>query len=186
MARPGLEPGTPRFSVVRANLPNWAEIPGKPQVRWSVAKRANSCDLRSFALRLGTEVGAGTQCSQASAPNPRQLSGVAGHRMSATRWLCQPPPAGPARLPNSRASDLHRPGPQPGDPAVRSVLCVHIVRCVHVSGRNGRKGRSGWCHGCCPSPDVSARACPQGRLSAARCDLAAPRALLPLMTTPAA
>jgi hypothetical protein len=29
MARPGLEPGTPRFSVVRPNLSSWAEIPGK-------------------------------------------------------------------------------------------------------------------------------------------------------------
>jgi hypothetical protein len=71
MARPGLEPGTPRFSVVRANLSNRAEIPGKQRVRWSVAKRAISCYLRSFALRLGTEVGSGTQCSQASAPDPR-------------------------------------------------------------------------------------------------------------------
>jgi hypothetical protein len=29
VARPGLEPGTPRFSVVRPNLSNWVEIPGK-------------------------------------------------------------------------------------------------------------------------------------------------------------
>jgi hypothetical protein len=32
MARPGLEPGTPRFSVVRANLSNEPESPGKQRV----------------------------------------------------------------------------------------------------------------------------------------------------------
>ena len=41
------------------------------------------------------------------------------------------------------------PGPQPCHPGVISVLCVQIVRCVLVSGWNGRHGRSGCCHGCC-------------------------------------
>jgi hypothetical protein len=44
------------------------------------------------------------------------------------------------------------PGPQPCNPGVRSVqcvLCIHIVQSVRVSGRNGRTGPSGCCHGCC-------------------------------------
>ena len=39
------------------------------------------------------------------------------------------------------------PGPQPCNPGVRSVLCVHIVQNVRESGRIGRNGRSGCCRG---------------------------------------
>jgi hypothetical protein len=47
------------------------------------------------------------------------------------------------------------PGPQPGNPGVRYVLCVHIVQNVQESGRIGRDGRSGCCRGCCHEPLAS-------------------------------
>ena len=41
------------------------------------------------------------------------------------------------------------PGPQPGNPGVRYLPCVHSVQIVRESGRIGRNGRSGCCRGCC-------------------------------------
>jgi hypothetical protein len=61
MARPGLEPGTPRFSVVGAEASNWPEaaanrwVPSRRQMRGDCRKK------RSFAVDLGTQVGPGAQ-----------------------------------------------------------------------------------------------------------------------------
>ena len=53
MARPGLEPGTPRFSVVRPKLSNWAEIPGKHRVLRQVAVRGNRSLSAIFCAAVG-------------------------------------------------------------------------------------------------------------------------------------
>ena len=61
MARPGLGPGTPRFSVLRRNLSNWAEIPAKKWVasRDSSERERALCEL--YAPQLDTEISFGTQ-----------------------------------------------------------------------------------------------------------------------------
>jgi hypothetical protein len=61
MARPGLEPGTPRFSVLRPNLSNWAKNPALKGLLVGGLKQAEVSYLRTLALRLGTEIGFGTQ-----------------------------------------------------------------------------------------------------------------------------
>jgi hypothetical protein len=61
MARGGLEPPTPRFSVLRPNLSNWAKSPAIKRLLGGSLKEAQVSYLRTFALRLGTEIGFGTQ-----------------------------------------------------------------------------------------------------------------------------
>jgi hypothetical protein len=61
MARPGLEPGTPRFSVVVQNLSNIGGIPANTPVcagRW---RSANRRKLRLFIAGLGTGTRSGAQ-----------------------------------------------------------------------------------------------------------------------------
>jgi hypothetical protein len=70
MARPGLEPGTPRFSVVVQNLSNSGGIPANPLVlavdRWMLDVRK----LRSFVADLGTRGGFGAQSERSVAVCP--------------------------------------------------------------------------------------------------------------------
>ncbi len=76
MARPGLEPGTPRFSVVAST-----SLTGpKSLVTASSQAGRQSSEYPLFAIlcaAIGTEVDFGTQCRQASASNPDKLCGVA-------------------------------------------------------------------------------------------------------------
>jgi hypothetical protein len=61
MARPGLEPGTPRFSVVGRNLSNSVVIPANMRL---LAVERHGLDVRklhSFLLDLGTETRFGAQ-----------------------------------------------------------------------------------------------------------------------------
>ena len=55
MARPGLEPGTPRFSVVRSRLSNVAEIPANPLDPNGLARLETSRKFRSFLADSGDE-----------------------------------------------------------------------------------------------------------------------------------
>jgi hypothetical protein len=61
MARPGLEPGTPRFSVVGPNLSNWAETPVNKRVSSKYPPAREVRNLRTYAGQLGTEIRFGTQ-----------------------------------------------------------------------------------------------------------------------------
>ena len=55
MARPGLEPGTPRFSVVRSRSSNGAECPGEMRLlRWP-RRCGGSRKFRSFLVGSGDE-----------------------------------------------------------------------------------------------------------------------------------
>jgi hypothetical protein len=56
MARPGLEPGTPRFSDVRSTASNGVAIPGKQRVLGRWTQRLKPRSLRSFAAGSGDEV----------------------------------------------------------------------------------------------------------------------------------
>jgi hypothetical protein len=56
MARPGLEPGTPRFSVVGRNLSNSAESPANPAGSRDGPTRAGCRKLRSFLADSGTRM----------------------------------------------------------------------------------------------------------------------------------
>jgi hypothetical protein len=61
MARPGLEPGTPRFSGLRTEASSTAK---SLRGYWFSQRGPSSTDyryLRSFARRLGTRIAAGTQ-----------------------------------------------------------------------------------------------------------------------------
>jgi hypothetical protein len=67
MARPGLEPGTPRFSVVGQNLSNSG---GTLQIRQSCGTMAEEADrrkLRSFLADLGNETRFGAQSDRSVA-----------------------------------------------------------------------------------------------------------------------
>ena len=89
----------------------------------------------------------------------RRVDGVAGDEVDAVSYR------------------LDGPGPQPGNPGVISVLCIHIVQNVRESGRIGRNGRSGCCRGCCHGPRpgryAPGCACRQGAGEAARLLMAA-------------
>src|SRR4029453_6127278 len=61
MARPGLEPGTPRFSVVGAEASNWLEAAANRRIPSRRQMRGDCRKLRSFAVDLGTQVGPGAQ-----------------------------------------------------------------------------------------------------------------------------
>src|SRR4051812_46576769 len=52
MARPGLEPGTPRFSVVGLNLSNSDGIPAIPHVLAPGSRGLDTRKLRSFLVDL--------------------------------------------------------------------------------------------------------------------------------------
>ena len=67
----------------------------------------------------------------------RDAEGPAVQGLPMRRRGLEPPPGYPG------------PGPQPGNPSVISVQCVHIVQIVQPRGRYARNGRSGCCHGCC-------------------------------------
>jgi hypothetical protein len=69
--------------------------------------------------------------------NQGHAKGPAVQGLPMRRRGLEPPPGYPG------------PGPQPGNPTVRSVQCVHIVQIVQPRGRYGRNGRSGCCRGCC-------------------------------------
>jgi hypothetical protein len=84
-----LEPGTPRFSVVRPNVSNWAQIPGNKRLYGRQASTEVYCYLRTFSVGLGTEIGAGT----------RWLSASGGH---ASRGLPESPAS--ARRPTLRSA----------------------------------------------------------------------------------
>jgi hypothetical protein len=53
MARPGLEPGTPRFSVLGPTLSNWTEIPDKQRVLAQDARQRNSSLFAIFCAAVG-------------------------------------------------------------------------------------------------------------------------------------
>ena len=74
-------------------------------------------------------------CPAITAPKTSKAPQLRGFRMR--RRGLEPPPT------------KCGPGPQPSNPGVRSVLCVHFVQNEHESGRNGRSGRSGCCRGVC-------------------------------------
>ena len=57
MARPGLEPGTPRFSVLTPNLSNQGKSPAIKRLLVGSVKEAEVSYLRTFALQLGTQIG---------------------------------------------------------------------------------------------------------------------------------
>jgi hypothetical protein len=61
MARPGLEPGTPRFSVVDQNLSNSGGIRAIQRVLVSDRGGVDVRKLRSFVAGLGTERRFGAQ-----------------------------------------------------------------------------------------------------------------------------
>jgi hypothetical protein len=67
MARPGLEPGTPRFSVLRPNLSNWTKSPAIKRLLVGSLLEAVVSYLRTFALQLGTQIGLGTQSTPMAA-----------------------------------------------------------------------------------------------------------------------
>ena len=110
-----------------------------------VAPRACCCSHRSARRPV---VGWGTAPDEGVFPSCRR--GV--WCREATRNAESPTYAGLSRV---RRRGLEPPpgypgpGPQPCNPAVRSVLCVQNVQIARVCGRNGRNGRSGCCRGCC-------------------------------------
>ena len=55
LARPGLEPGTPRFSVVRSRRSKDVEVPGTNRVYGPCPSNAKRRSLRSFPGRSGDE-----------------------------------------------------------------------------------------------------------------------------------
>jgi hypothetical protein len=70
MARPGLEPGTPRFSVLRPNFFNWAKSPAIKRLLVGSLQEAQVSYLRTFPLQLGTQIGFGTQSTPMAATSP--------------------------------------------------------------------------------------------------------------------
>jgi hypothetical protein len=83
MARPGLEPGTPRFSVVDWDLSNSRGIPAIHGVPDSSARRLDVRKLRSFVANLGTERRFGTQWplpALAPSSSDARASGVLSRR----------------------------------------------------------------------------------------------------------
>ena len=70
MARPGLEPGTPRFSVLRPNLSNRAKSPAIKRLLVGSPREAGVSYLRTFALQLGTQISFGTQSTPMAATSP--------------------------------------------------------------------------------------------------------------------
>jgi hypothetical protein len=61
MARGGLEPPTPRFSVVGLNLSNSGAIPAIPYVLAAECRGLDTRKLRSLLVDLGTEMSFGAQ-----------------------------------------------------------------------------------------------------------------------------
>jgi hypothetical protein len=61
VARPGLEPGTPRFSAVEQNLSNSGGIPANTPFSVGLSRGADHRKLRSFLADLGTETRFGAQ-----------------------------------------------------------------------------------------------------------------------------
>jgi hypothetical protein len=72
MARPGLEPGTPRFSVLRPNLSNRAKSPAIKRLLVGSPREAEVGYLRTFALQLGTQISLGTQSTPMAATSPSE------------------------------------------------------------------------------------------------------------------
>ena len=73
MARPGLEPGTPRFSVVDQDSSNTRGTPAFERVLASPSHRLNVRKLRSFRADLGTEMCFGARGSLARVASPRSV-----------------------------------------------------------------------------------------------------------------
>jgi hypothetical protein len=70
MARPGLEPGTPRFSVVAAKLSNSAESPAVWRLLERHDHQRDLRKLRFFVADLGTRGGFGAQSDRSVADVP--------------------------------------------------------------------------------------------------------------------
>jgi hypothetical protein len=65
MARPGLEPGTPRFSVVAQTVSNTGERPGIQRFPVVASRRARSAQIAFFLADLGTRLQLGAQSAHA-------------------------------------------------------------------------------------------------------------------------
>src|SRR5215211_4733564 len=74
MARPGLEPGTPRFSVMDRNLSNSRGIPAFERVLAIDTHQLDVRKLRSFRVDLGTESRFGAQWALAPVAPPRRVA----------------------------------------------------------------------------------------------------------------
>ena len=103
MARPGLEPGTPRFSVVDQELPYTAEIPASQRVLASPWCKLDVRKFRSFLGDLGTERLLGAQWLLPSLAPSRYAGDACGRGVQASGALaCE------ARSTGRRAAAAHR------------------------------------------------------------------------------
>jgi hypothetical protein len=71
VARPGLEPGTPRFSVVGRNVSDSRAMPAIERSLAVEPPRSDVRKLRSFAVDLGTQFRLGAQSTGADLRRPR-------------------------------------------------------------------------------------------------------------------
>jgi hypothetical protein len=102
MARPGLEPGTPRFSDVDRNVSNSRVIPAIERVSVIESHWLDVRRLRSFLADSGTEMRIGTQCETAGARRCARGSWTTSACPSCRAWpLASPAPFSGARSPAS-------------------------------------------------------------------------------------
>jgi hypothetical protein len=94
MARPELEPGTPRFSDVGRNVSNSRVIPAIDRVSVIEAHWLDVRRLRSFLADSGTEMRIGTQCETAGARRSARGSWTTSACPSCRAWpLASPAPS---------------------------------------------------------------------------------------------
>ena len=110
----------------------------------TAAPSGNDAHRRPHLRHLGAVRRKGRRLSRSPPAPERQQERPRNDESPATAGLSKSAERGLEPPPTKCGS-----GPQPCNPGVRSVLCVHIAQNVHESGRNGRSGRSGCCRGCC-------------------------------------
>jgi hypothetical protein len=98
MARPGLEPGTPRFSVVGRKRSNCHGMPGIPRFSECGGCGEDVRKLRSFAVDLGTEINLSAQTAAIHKRGPSRAVRVRCRDLRrTTHEVVEPPERRPGR-----------------------------------------------------------------------------------------
>jgi hypothetical protein len=154
VARPGLEPGTPRFSVVEPNLSNSGGIPANTPFNAGLPRRTDHRKLRSFLANLGTETRSGAQSGRSIAARAVAKGRLAKHQGPATTcaiahhsltlhseiWAngvrtCRSANLGDAYLDRKRADSTKHPR------AVRCLKCHLTLRAARARRRRRPRRR---------------------------------------------
>ena len=157
MARPGLEPGTPRFSVVGPKTSNWVETAANQPVHGSRRSPGDSRKLRFFCCRIGHSTW--LRCLITSRASPGPLWGPGGWR-SALRECARRSPSCTSPFLTARHPTSYRPeagwrlrqaaygrspatGPSAALPAARGARrAQHGVACTRAAARLTRPAAS--------------------------------------------